>query len=49
MIARLIFYLMIGNTSLEDDGTEYLCTADNAPDNFISIAVLNVTGGTLHM
>ena len=36
---------MIDNTTLNDNGTVYTCTAVDAPDNFTSNVTLNVTGG----
>ena len=37
--------LLVDNTILDDDGAMYSCTADGAPDNFISNVTLNVVGG----
>ena len=37
--------LMVDNTTLDDDGTVYTCTSEGAPNDFISTAILNVTGG----
>ena len=36
--------LMIDNTTLDDDGAVYYCTADGAPDDFTSNVTLNVAG-----
>ena len=38
--------VMVDNTTLNDNGIVYTCTAVGAPDNFTSDVTLNVTGGT---
>ena len=42
----IVTAVMVDNTTLSDNGIVYTCTADNAPDNFTSNVILNVTGGT---
>ena len=37
--------LRVDDTTLDDDGAVYTCTADGAPGNFNSSVMLNVTGG----
>jgi len=37
--------LTVDSTILDDDGTVYTCTAENAPVDFISTITLNVAGG----
>ena len=37
--------VMVDSTTLDDNGTVYTCTAEDAPDNFTSNVTLNVTGG----
>ena len=41
--------LMVTNTTLDDNGTVYTCTATGAPDNFTSSVVLNIAGGIIHI
>ena len=41
--------LMVDNTTLDDDGTVYTCTAAGAFDNFTSSVVLNISGGMYYM
>ena len=36
---------MVNDTTLDDICTVYSCTADDAPDDFISNVTLNVVGG----
>ena len=41
--------LMVDNATLDDDGTVYTCTREGSPNDFISTAILNVTGGMYFM
>ena len=44
--APIVTGLMVDNTTLNDSGIIYTCTADGVPANFTSNVTLNVTGGT---
>ena len=37
--------LMVNRTSFGDNGTTYTCTADGAPDDFVTTVTLNIVGG----
>ena len=37
---------MVDNSTLDDDGTVYTCTSEGAPEDFVSITILNVTRST---
>ena len=44
-IISIVTAVMVDNTTLDDNGIVYTCSADGAPDNFTSNVTLNVTGG----
>ena len=44
-VTPIVTAVMVDNTTLDDNGIIYTCTADDASDNFTSNVTLNVTGG----
>ena len=44
MIPARVIGVLVKDIKIEDDGTEYTCTVNHAPDDFNSTVILNVFG-----